>query len=217
MIESKAWNWEGIDDTYWKEVAEEFLPTALRWKHQNRKKILDLGCGIGRNALYLSRNGFDVYAFDLSDSGLLRLKREADNEKLVVHITKGDMLSLPYADEFFDCVLAFHSIYHTDYKGLNTVISEIHRVMKIDSEAYITLNSKENDAWNQPDDTRIDAFTLIKTEPGEVKAPHTYLSFDEVEEILALFTVMQIQQIFDYEEDKKHAHFHIKIRKKASS
>ena len=82
MIESKAWNWEGIDDAYWNEVSYEFLPTALRWRYQNRKKALDLGCGIGRNALYLSRNGFEIYAYDLSDSGLSRLKREADDERL---------------------------------------------------------------------------------------------------------------------------------------
>ena len=163
--------------------------------------------------MHMARMGFDVYAFDLSDSGLSRLTREAEDEGLDIKIKKGDMLSLPYDDAFFDCVLAFHSIYHTDYKGLSKVLSEIRRVLCEGGEAYITLNSKESDEWRLLEEAKIDDFTLMKTEPGDVDLPHTYLSYEEVMQVLARFTIVQVQQIFDYGETKKHAHFHIKLQK----
>ena len=93
MIESKAWNWKIDIHDYWKKASDEFLPVALRWKAGNLKKVLDLGCGIGRNTFYLANNNFNVYAFDLSESGLLQLAEEANKRNLNINIEKGDMLS----------------------------------------------------------------------------------------------------------------------------
>lgn len=52
------------------------------------------------------------------------------------------MTSLPYEDGKFDCVVCFHTIYHTDYSGMKNAISEIRRVLSDKGEAYITFNSK---------------------------------------------------------------------------
>lgn len=87
MIKSKAWNWDiGVHD-FWKKTADEFLPVALRWKDGRLHRVLDLGCGIGRNALYLASNDFDVYAFDLSESGLRQLAAEAKKGNYDIKIT----------------------------------------------------------------------------------------------------------------------------------
>ena len=102
MIESKAWNWDIDIHEYWEKVPDEFLPVALRWKTNHFKKALDLGCGIGRNSFYLADNNFNVYAYDLSESGLLRLAEEAKKRNLKIKTEKGDMTDLPYKNDFFD-------------------------------------------------------------------------------------------------------------------
>ncbi|MFB3891238.1 MAG: class I SAM-dependent methyltransferase [Phycisphaerae bacterium] len=33
-------------------------------------RLLDIGCGEGRNAVFFARNGYDVTAFDLSPAGV---------------------------------------------------------------------------------------------------------------------------------------------------
>ncbi|MBE3092521.1 MAG: class I SAM-dependent methyltransferase [Actinobacteria bacterium] len=213
MIESKAWNWNDEICKYWKNVSDEFLPIALKWKEGNLNTVLDLGCGIGRNALYMARTGFNVHAFDLSKEGLSQLSKEAKLQNLNIQIKIGDMLNLPYSNNFFDCLLAFHSIYHTDYDGLKRVISEIYRVLKKNGEIYVTLNSKESDAWITFSDKRINNYTLIKTEAGEIDVPHTYLDYNDATGLLSNFKILKIQQIFDYHE-RKYAHFFILCRKK---
>jgi len=62
MIKSKEWDWSTNIDDYWRNVADEFLPVALKWKTKNFSTVLDLGCGIGRNAIYLAKIGFSVSA-----------------------------------------------------------------------------------------------------------------------------------------------------------
>jgi SAM-dependent methyltransferase len=124
------------------------------------------------------------------------------------------MLTLPYEEAFFDCLLAFHSIYHTDYAGLVRVISEISRVIKKDGQIFITLNSKDSDAWALYSDRRIDEYTLLKTEGPEVDVPHTYVDYADVLHLMKEYEILKIQQIFDYWEDRKHAHFFVTARNK---
>jgi len=62
----------------------------------------------------------------------------------------GDMLTLPYDSGSFDCVLAFHVIYHTDRTGIERVISEIHRVLVQGGEVYLTFNSLSNPTFSDP-------------------------------------------------------------------
>ena len=214
MIKSKEWDWSSNIDDYWKNVADEFLPVALNWKNKNFSTVLDLGCGIGRHAIFLAKTGFAVRAFDLSEDGLARLKTEAQRDYLNIDIKLGDMLTLPYESEFFDCLVAFHSIYHTDYDGLTKVISEIRRVTKKDGEIFITLNSKDLDAWALYPDRRINEYTLLKTEGPEVEVPHTYVEYADVLHLMKDFQILKIQLIFDYWGDRKHAHFFITARKK---
>lgn len=214
MIKSKEWNWSANIDDYWRNVSDELIPLAMKWKSQSFTNVLDLGCGIGRNAIYLAKMGFQVSAFDLSEDGLAQLKKEAQGGNLNIDTRLGDMLSLPYESGYFDCLLAFHSIYHTDYTGLVTVLSEMRRVTKKDGQILVTFNSKESAAWTLFSDRRINEYTLYKTEGPEVDVPHTYVEYADVLNLMKEFQILKIQLIIDYREDRKHAHFFVTARTK---
>ena len=49
-----------------------------------RPKLIDLGCGEGRNAIYFAKNGFEVFGLDLSLPGLEKTKRYAN--EVGVHV-----------------------------------------------------------------------------------------------------------------------------------
>ncbi len=83
-------------------------------------RVLDMGCGAGRHAFEMFRRGGDVIAFDQDGdelAGVLDLfgaMREAGEvpADAAADIKQGDALSLPFADEEFDRVVAAEVLEH---------------------------------------------------------------------------------------------------------
>ncbi|MGB9681565.1 MAG: class I SAM-dependent methyltransferase [bacterium] len=192
MVYSKAWNWDIINDKRWMNPADELYPVAIRWKEDGIKRVLDLGCGIGRNSIFLSQMGFEVYACDLSESGIDRLNRTIKERGLSIVTTIADMHSLPYESKYFDALLAFYVIYHTDKEGIKEVISEIYRVLKDGGEAFLTFNSKKGASFNNPVNQRIDENTIIRMDSEVEKGiPHYYVDEEEVRRLLHGFQFLR--------------------------
>lgn len=60
--------------------------------HLNPGKALDLGCGNGRNSLFLSQNGFDVTAWDHNPASLARLEQIVAQEGITnIHSEQRDL------------------------------------------------------------------------------------------------------------------------------
>lgn len=64
------------------------------------KRILDVGCGIGRHSLELASHGYEAVGVDLSESMLMQGRQVAASENLAVRFAHGDARWLPFEDEF---------------------------------------------------------------------------------------------------------------------
>ncbi len=53
--------------------------------------LLDIGCGEGKDAVFFARLGYKVSAFDISEAGLEKAKRLAENANVNIDIFKADM------------------------------------------------------------------------------------------------------------------------------
>ena len=56
-----------------------------------RLKVLDIGCGEGKDAVFFARCGYDVSAFDYSDAGLDKMKRLAEKANVQIHAFKANL------------------------------------------------------------------------------------------------------------------------------
>lgn len=72
-------------------------------------KVLDLGCGEGRNALFLAQNGLDVTAVDISEAGIAKLHDIADQKRLLVETEVQDMRAYVFKDTY-DLIVASKKI-----------------------------------------------------------------------------------------------------------
>ena len=72
---------------------------------RTRVKVLDFGCGAGAHTWYLAREGFDTYAFDISETAVKRLRNRLETEGLRANVIAADGMNMPYEDEFFDVII----------------------------------------------------------------------------------------------------------------
>ncbi len=61
---------------FFENVPDENLVSYIQKREFLKGKVLELGCGPGRNAIYLANEGFDVTAVDLSVEGINWAKRK---------------------------------------------------------------------------------------------------------------------------------------------
>ncbi len=211
---TKEWNWNDLNEKYWEEPADELYHILFKWKQYKYKKILDLGCGIGRNSIFFASHGFQVSAYDLSESGINILREKIKETKLQIEPQVGDMLNLPYKSEIFDGLIGFHSIYHTDYNGMKQVVEEIHRVLKKNAESFLTFNSKANSSFTDPSNKIIDSNTIIKTQGIEKGIAHTFLDYEEIITLLGKFSMIRVQHIQDFFDNLTSWHYFVRCSKK---
>jgi len=69
--------------------------------------VLDVGCGQGRNALHLARNGFRVTAIDPSPVAIGQVEREASDHALEVRAQVGGYGEVDLDDMEFGAVMVF--------------------------------------------------------------------------------------------------------------
>lgn len=63
-------------------------------------KLLDIGCGEGRNAVFFARNGYDVTAFDSSPKGVEKTQRYADETSAPINVFPADINKFRLKEKF---------------------------------------------------------------------------------------------------------------------
>jgi Methylase involved in ubiquinone/menaquinone biosynthesis len=183
-----------------------------------KQDFLDLGCGMGRHSILFGKNGFHVYCYDLSGEAVRSTREWAEQEGLTFEYAVGDMLSLPYADESFDCIMCRNVISHSDTKGVVQTAAEIHRVLRPGGECFLTLASKDTWGWKQEEWPLLDSNTRVRMNEGPEKGiPHFYADRRDAKELFRDFETVSLSQVetwYDHDgQEYNSAHFHILIRK----
>lgn len=117
-------------------------------------RILDIGMGdCGCMSFFLSRRGFDVIGIDHSPNAVHDSRKDAKKEKFkgTFEARLANAENLPFKDNEFDAVSAYHSIHHMD--NLKKVISEMFRVCKTSGLILISdLHKEGRKAYEHEDD-----------------------------------------------------------------
>lgn len=116
---------------YPSEMVIRFVARNYYKAQRDQVKILDFGCGAGANTWYLAREGFDVYAFDGSQSAVSKAEKYLQKEGYSsVHFDVMDGIDITYKNEFFDCVIDSVCIYANMKEYIVKMYEQVYRVLK---------------------------------------------------------------------------------------
>ena len=142
-VKDQAKVWDEIAGK-WNEFREVPSPTVIEFLKDKHGKILDLGCGSGRNFSAMTKDS-ELYAVDFSEEMLVHAKEKAEKLGLKVDLVHSYSGKLKFKDNFLDsiiCVAVLHCI-PTKEERVNT-IKEIYRTLKKGSSALISVWGKNS-------------------------------------------------------------------------
>ena len=165
-------------------------------------KVLDLGCGEGKNALYFAERGAQVVGIDISHVAILNAQNHASEEGLS-HVTEFSVGSmgevLPYVDESFDIVLDVTSSNALSTPERNVYLSEAHRVLKSGGKLFVRALCKDGDA---------NAKQLLKESPSHERDTYIMPVSGLVERVFTRDDIMTIySEYFAIESIEKETHY----------
>jgi ubiquinone/menaquinone biosynthesis C-methylase UbiE len=114
----------------WLDPEPDVIALLPELKARGARTALDLGCGIGRYALFLAEHGLAVEAIDGSAAGLAVVRETARTRGISLGVHQGTADALPFDDASFDFVLSWNVIHHGTLGDVGRRLAEIWRVLK---------------------------------------------------------------------------------------
>lgn len=146
------------------------------FKQESVKRVLDLGCGVGRNLFPLQEAGFEVYGIDSAPNGVNHILASPQGKFLSGKIVVGKFQSLPHPDGFFDAVISIQTLNHGYEADVVKGIGEIERVLKPKGLIYITLPGRISKGKVRyclvKTAEKVDSHTYLPTIGDEIGVPH---------------------------------------------
>jgi len=174
-----------------------FIENVQLPRNHSPLKVIDIGCGKGRNAIYLAKKGFDVYAVDYSSNAVSHAEKEAKKIKLKnpIHFFVQDIdKKWPFEDNFFDLAIdCFSSIDIETAQGREIYKNEMLRTLKQKGLALVTVVSANDEIEKE----------FIKKYPGKEKNSVIWptngkfqKNYDELElrEFYKQFTLLALEE-----------------------
>ncbi len=108
-------------------------------------RVMDLGCGPGRDTLSLTNRGFWTVGLDRS-AGMLRQAAARGARRLV----QADVRALPFANGTLRGAWACASLLHLPKAELPVALAEVHRVLE-HGHLWLSLKMGEGESWEDYD------------------------------------------------------------------
>jgi SAM-dependent methyltransferase len=158
------------------------------WVHGD---VLDVGCGLGDNAVYLAEHGHSVTGLDISPTALITAERRARDAGVVVEFAVADSTKLDGYSDAFDTVIDVGLFHSLDEDGRHRYAAAVHRAARPDATLLLSCFSELNPVGEEPrpavaEETLRDVlggagWDVLSVEPatvpGELDGAHVEMAF----------------------------------------
>jgi|TARA_R110000737_G_scaffold298126_1_gene304972 tellurite methyltransferase len=122
------------------------LDQLLKGRITPDQKILDAGCGVGRNSEYFIRHNFDLYGIDINEQAIQYAKEQIvlwnphfDLERFRI----ADLTEIPFPDNDFDFIISSAVLHFSEDRAhFQKSFEELVRVLKPGGILFIRMTTK---------------------------------------------------------------------------
>jgi tellurite methyltransferase len=109
-------------------------------------RVLDAGCGYGRNLVHLLREGCDVFALDADEAGVKHVRQLSDSLETGLPVTNfqvGLIERMPFPDGVFDVVICTSVLnFARDEDHFKAMLADLWRVLRPTGMLFCRLGSR---------------------------------------------------------------------------
>jgi SAM-dependent methyltransferase len=149
-----------------------------RLRDEQKKTLLEIGAGVGRDSLFFRENGLATRCIDLSPAMVAFCRQKGLDAQVM------DVAGLDFPDESFDAVYSMNSLLHLSKTEFPAALAQIRRVLKPGGVFFLGVYGgyDHEGVWEQDgfDPKRFFSFYSDEHIRREVAGIFTILSFERV-------------------------------------
>lgn len=160
----------------------------------NGGQILDLGCGDGRNISLLHNCGLKIAGVEITEETVALVRSNLKAFGIEAELKVGSNKNIPFADAYFDYILASSSCYYVDgSSSFDDNMSEIKRVLKTrgtfiaNFPAFINIHSIPPSFILENAVQMADGHVIIRNDIYNIRNGYKFRAFDSEEKIKDYF------------------------------
>lgn len=117
------------------------LDQIMKGRYIENEKILDAGCGEGRNMHWFLQNDFAIFGTDIKEAAIAQLKSanpDLPTERLQVAAVE----KLPFTDKYFDHIISSAVLHFANStQHFKAMLTEMARVLETNGSLFIRMTS----------------------------------------------------------------------------
>lgn len=188
--------WDKIYKNYkgggeaWASLADGIHPLFKKFLEETDfpvKRVLDIGCGIGKYLTVLQAAEFQVDGIDSSEIAVEMTKEVLDNN---ANILCAEMFDFEIPNNKYDLIISIAAIHHGTKVQVEALINKIHEALVDGGNVFITVpdfeSSKKWDTFKNHKE--IAPGTFVPLSGPEQDLPHSFFTKKEVEKLFEQFS-----------------------------
>jgi ubiquinone/menaquinone biosynthesis C-methylase UbiE len=113
------------------------IPEAADFASWRGRDVLEVGCGVGTDAVEIVRAGARYTGVDVTQRAVSLTRQHLAYRGLVGRVEQGDATRLPFPDASFDIVYSHGVLHHIP--DIDGAVAEVHRVLRPGGRAIVML------------------------------------------------------------------------------
>jgi SAM-dependent methyltransferase len=173
-------------------------------------KILELGCGTGANLWFLSREGFDPYGIDGSETAIAKAHQRLQAEGMTAHLQVGDIIALDdfYSPASFDAVIDVACLWCNRLGDVHSIVDKTLALLKPQGRIFsMTLAAG---TYGDGLGTQVEPGTFLDIREGPLHGTglNHFFTLEEVEQVFERFSNVGIEYSIRSLDNRQHVFKH---------